>query len=230
MKKQDLHPNLAITGYRNDRYNEHDPVRGDNAENMRKKIALNTGLVYLFTGDGKGKTSAALGMLLRALSHGWKVGWVSWYKQASWGISEHQFPAILKKSVLDRLQFVAKGQGFFLGKDNKKVVQAGNAVIVDGVSEEEHKKAGMDALKEAQQLLPVVDVLFLDEICNAIADKLILEEDVVLLLAKRKKTHIVLTGRKASQQLMQVADLVSEVKKIKHPFDVGIMAVKGLDF
>jgi len=208
---------------------------GDYAENMRKKIAQQ-GLIYLFTGGGKGKTSAALGILLRALSHGWKVGWVSWYKQQSWGISEHEFPKMLKKTAAQRLTFDAQGKGFFLGKNSNKknsdpkMVQAGKALIVDAATTKDHMRSAHEAFSSAQKLLPKVDILFLDEICNALADNLIQETHVLELLKKRGAVHIVMTGRSASKKLIDLADLVSEINNIKHPFDKGKMAVKGLDF
>src|SRR5689334_21585370 len=129
------------------------------------------GLVYVFTGEGKGKTSAALGMLLRALAHGWKVGWVSWYKEKQWGISEHNLAAILNAETQKRLSFFPMGKGFYL--QGQKQVRAQSAVIIDDDSREAHKEAAREALQKAKALLPKVDVLFLDEVCNAIHDGLL---------------------------------------------------------
>ncbi len=190
---------------------------------------MNTGKVYIFSGDGKGKTSAALGMLLRGLSNGWSVAWISWYKQASWGISEHNVCNILNEETKKRLTFLPMGEGFFI-KDEKKHAHVHHAKVLDHATEEQHKQKAEEALIKAEEFLGKVDVLFLDEICNAINDKLILEERVIHLLSKREKTHVILTGRNVTMNLIEFSDLVSSVEKVKHPFDSGELAIKGLDF
>lgn len=194
------------------------------------------GLIYIFTGNGKGKTSAALGVLLRALAHGWHVGWISWYKEASWGISEHKLNTIFTAETLKRLTFLPMGKGFYLQnpeyveKSGMKVTHAKQAVIVDNQQPVEHREAAEQALNKAAELIRKVDVLILDEVCNAISDGLIKESDALELLEKREATHLVLTGRNASSLLQKGADLVSTIEKTKHPFDAGKLAVKGLDF
>jgi len=82
----------------------------------------------------------------------------------------------------------------------------------------------------AKKLVGKVDVLILDEVNNAIVDGLIDLIDLIDLISKRGKTHIIITGRHASAELVEVADLVTEMKKIKHPFDQGKKAVRGLDY
>lgn len=197
---------------------------------------LPLGLVYMFTGNGKGKTSAALGILTRALAHGWRVGWISWYKEASWGISEHKLDTIFTAETLKRLTFLPMGKGFYLQnpehveKSGMKMTHAKKAVIVDNHKTAEHREAAEQALNKATELIRKVDVLILDEVCNAISDGLIQESDILELLEKREATHLVLTGRNASSLLQKGADLVSTIEKTKHPFDAGKLAVKGLDF
>ena len=165
------------------------------------------GLVYVFTGEGKGKTSAALGVAVRAVCAGMKVGWVSWYK-------EKVLPTRLD---LVGLEMYAMGKGFY-------------KLPGDKVMPEEHKQAAAAALKQAEKLLKTVDVLVLDEVNNAVSDKLINLKQVIDLINKRGKTHLILTGRGACPELVEAADLVTEMKKVKHPFDRGIKAVKGLDY
>lgn len=190
---------------------------------------MNQGRVYIFTGEGKGKTSAALGILLRSLSHGWRACWISWYKQASWGISEHTLDTILNTQTQKRLSFFPMGEGFYIQSEEKKA-QVKKGVVVDHAKKEEHIHAAQHALKKAEEMLHTVDVLFLDEICNAISDGLLEEKDVIAFIKKRKTTHIIITGRNASSSLIEHADLVSEIQKVKHPYDKGIMAIQGLDF
>lgn len=202
---------------------------------MNIATSKKSGLVYLFTGDGKGKTSAALGIVLRALVNGWRVGWVSWYKEKQWGISEHSLSSILTEDAQKRLTFLPMGKGFFLPKDSKmvgkvKTARAQQAVIVDTEQPEDHIEAAQEALQKAEELLKAVDLLVLDEVCNAVHDGLLTNDDVIHVLEKRTTQHIVLTGRNASPELISAADLVSTIQKVKHPFDTGGMAIKGLDF
>lgn len=196
---------------------------------------MSLGMVYIFTGEGKGKTSAALGTLVRALAHGWAVGWVSWYKESSWRISEHKLDAILSHKTKQRLHFFSMGKGFYIPQattqfEGKKYTKAHDATIIDHAHAQEHKQSAQDALMQARSLFSSCDVVVMDEVCNAIADGLLRENDVVDVLRMRKEVHVILTGRYASPTLCKEADLVSEITKHKHPFDKGKLAVKGLDF
>lgn len=168
------------------------------------------GLVYVFTGEGKGKTSAALGVAIRAVCSGMKVGWVSWYK-------EKVLPTRPTRLDLEGIEMYAIGKGFYkLPTDHATPVQ--------------HRRAAAAALKQAEKLLKTVDVLVLDEVNNAVHDKLINLNQLTDLINNRGKTHLILTGRGATRSLLAGADLVTEMKKIKHPFDKGIKAVRGLDY
>ena len=178
----------------------------------KKSLHLKKGLIYIFSGEGKGKTSAVLGIAVRAIGAGLKVAMVQWYKRKQWPISEHQLPQYLKK-----LQVYPLGIGFYRLPVDEKTIN-------------KHRQAAEIALKQARELINKVDVLILDEVNNAVKDKLINLVDLIKLISKRGKTHVILTGREADKKLIKIADLVTEMKKIKHPFDRGIKAVKGLDF
>jgi cob(I)alamin adenosyltransferase len=191
------------------------------------------GLVYVFTGEGKGKTSAAIGVGVRAALSGMKVAMVSWYKESSWPISEKEIPKKLKNFKLYLM-----GRGFhikdlkFKNKDLriKRAPVVGGGFVVDDDQPFDHKKAAREALSQAQRLIGKVEVLILDEVTHAILDKFITATELVELLKRRGKTHVVVTGRKAPMALIHMADLVTEMKKVKHPYDRGVKAVKGLDF
>ncbi len=172
----------------------------------------NKGLVYVFTGDGKGKTSAALGVAVRAALSGLKVAIVQWYKEKRWPIAEHQIGKYIKN-----IKIYPLGSGFY-------------RLPTDHATPEQHQQAAAAALKQAEKLLSKVDVLVLDEVNNAVKDKLINLNDLMDLISKRGKTHLILTGRGATRRVLVGADLVTECKKIKHPFDKGLKAVKGLDY
>lgn len=172
----------------------------------------NTGLVYVFTGEGKGKTSAALWTAMRAALAGKRVAVVHWYKEVRWRTNDQKI-----KDLLPNLSDFLMGQGFY-------------KLRTDHASEDEHRASAQTALAKAKDLLSEVDVLVLDEIINAISDGLIEESEVLDLLAHRGPTHLILTGRGASDNLIDQADLVTEMRKIKHPFDRGQNAINGLDY
>lgn len=202
-----------------------------------------TGLVYIFTGDGKGKTSAALGVAMRAVGQGKRVAMVQWYKERRWKIGEHNLPELLKKSLF---KIYPMGQGFY-------------QLPTDHATPDQHKQAAQDALELAKKLLngrmakmvkmatmvgnfnhlnnpnnpnnpnPLF-LLILDEALNAVNDKLINLIDLINLISKRGQTHIILTGRNAPKKLIDLADLATEMKNLKHPYDSGKKAVLGLDF
>ncbi|MFH1244678.1 MAG: cob(I)yrinic acid a,c-diamide adenosyltransferase [bacterium] len=170
------------------------------------------GLIYVFTGEGKGKTSAALGLAVRAALRGMKVGIVQWYKEKRWPIAEHKIG-----EKLNNIQIFPLGSGFY-------------QLPTDHASQSEHRQAARAALKQARELVGKVDVLILDEVINAIGDGLVESKGVMELLNNRGRMHVVLTGRGASKELIEMADLVTECKKIKHPYDSGRPAIAGLDY
>jgi cob(I)alamin adenosyltransferase len=170
------------------------------------------GLVYVFTGEGKGKTSAGMWTAVRAALDGQEVAIVHWYKEARWPTTDQKI-----KDLLPNLHDYLMGSGFY-------------KLPTDHASSDEHKASALAALAKAGELLETVDVLVLDEIINAVSDGLLDEDTVLDLVGSRGTTHLILTGRGASRVLIDIADLVTEMKKIKHPFDKGKLAVKGLDF
>lgn len=188
-------------------------------------------MIYVFTGDGKGKTSAALGTVMRAVGNGMKAGWIAWYKQESWKLSE------LKSLKKLGVEVFLMGKGFKFNdqetmindqKIGKRELVDGS-MVVDKMSEEEHKKASKNALKKAGELIGKVDVLVLDEVNNAVNEKLIDVDDLIDLISKRGNTHLILTGRGVDRRVVELADLVTEMKKVKHPYDKGELAIRGLD-
>ena len=181
----------------------------------RRCCKVRKGLVIVFTGSGKGKTSAALGIALRASGHKYYVSIVQFVKGNS-RTGEARAVERLKPEV----EFLPMGKGFVnMGKSD--------------VSLEEHREAAQAALAVARKrmLSGAWDILILDEINTALALGLIALDDVLNLIANRpRKLHIVLTGRDAHPAVIEVADLVTEMKNIKHPFDSGIFAQQGIDF
>jgi cob(I)alamin adenosyltransferase len=177
-------------------------------------------MVYVFEGYGKGKTSAALGVTVRMLLLKKRVTWISWFKEESWKMAEMGLAKIFNKN----LKMYWMGKGFFGGPDDHDTP--------DG-----HKKAAVEALLLATKILnkktvvgDKVSLLVLDEVIRAVNDRLLTEQDVLNLIKMRGRTHLILTGHDCPKKILEEADLVTEMKKIKHPFDKGVLAVRGLDF
>ena len=171
-----------------------------------------SGLVYVFTGEGKGKTSAAIGIAVRAALSGMNVAIVQWYKEKRWPIAEHKLG-----ERFDNIKIYPLGSGFY-------------QLPSDHASPDEHKIAAQAAYTKAKELMGKVDLLVLDEICNTVKDGLLREKEILELIEKRGETHLVLTGRGATGVIIEMADLVTECRKIKHPYDKSKLAVRGLDF
>ena len=172
------------------------------------------GLVIVYTGDGKGKTTAALGMALRAAGHGMKILIV-------------QFIKSFKR--YGELKFVKK---YDCGIEIKTMGRGYVKMKGDVHPFEEHVKAAKKTLKFARQQIELrkYQIVVLDEINIALEKKLIpITEVVDLIKQKPPDLHLVLTGRGAPKKLIQLADLVSEVKEIKHPFKKGIPAQIGIE-
>lgn len=191
---------------------------------------ISKGKVYMFTGDGKGKTSAALGVAVRMLCLGKRVLWVSWYKNADWDISEGK----LVEKFPDNLTMVWGGRGFyFKNSKNQKLKNTrdvNGALVHDFDTPEGHKRAAEDALGIISDTLGGYDLVVMDEVVNAISDGLIREDVVSKMIRGRGMVNVVLTGRGNLEKIIPQCDLISEVKKIKHPYDNGGLAVRGLDY
>jgi len=169
------------------------------------------GLVEVFTGNGKGKTTAALGIVLRAIAHNLKV-YIVYFMKGGYPYGEQQV-----FSQLPNVDFSVFGHERLADPNN----------IKPGEKEEAKK-----ALAKAREVISGgdYDVVILDEVNIAAAWKLIdVAEVLELVKSKPKDMELILTGRYADQSLIDAADLVTEMKKIRHPYDRGIRARKGID-
>jgi cob(I)alamin adenosyltransferase len=176
---------------------------------------MDRGLVIVYTGKGKGKTTAALGIVLRAVGHGMKVGMIQFIK-GEWYYGE----LTSSKRLEPEFELVAAGKGFV-------------GIIDDDHPREDHLNAAKAALELAREKLrsQTYQVLILDEINYAVKLGLISDDDVIeLIKSKPLGVTLVLTGNYASDAVIAAADLVTEMKEIKHPYQQGIKAKKGIDF
>ncbi|HMK33285.1 MAG TPA: cob(I)yrinic acid a,c-diamide adenosyltransferase [Nitrosopumilaceae archaeon] len=176
---------------------------------------MENGLVIVYTGKGKGKTTAALGIALRAVGYNQKVCMLQFIK-GSW----HYGEMTSSKRLEPEFDLTAIGKGFVGIIDDKSPI-------------EEHKKIAEEALRVAQKKINSreYNIIILDEINYAIKLGLINLEDVLEIISnKPKSVSLVLTGNYARDEVIERADLVTEMREIKHPFKSGIKAKKGIDF
>lgn len=172
------------------------------------------GLVILYTGEGKGKTTAALGLVLRAVGYKKKCLIVQFGK--SWFTGEL---AGIKK-LAPFVKIIQGGKGFL-------------GILGSKVSKEDHKKGAKEAFDiiYKEVISGKWDIVVADEIVGAVSSGVLgLNQAVKLIKSKPKDLDLVLTGHYASKKLIQMADLVTQMQEIKHPFQKGILAKKGIDF
>ena len=170
------------------------------------------GMVQLFTGNGKGKTSAALGAVLRALGHGMKV-FIVFFMKGNYPYGE--FSTLSRLSNVDVASF---GFRHFTDLANLKP------------EEIEQAKLALSAARQAM-LSGNYDLVVLDEVNVAVNFKLIDVDEVIKLVNdKPPKVELILTGRYADARLIKLADLATEMVKLKHPYDKGVKARKGIEY
>lgn len=192
------------------------------AEKMRKKKEARTrmlatkteerGLLIVHTGKGKGKSTAAFGMVFRAIGHGYKVGIVQFVKGA-WGTGERD----VLENYPGQVTIKAMGEGFTWDtQDRQRDIAAARSAwetAKEMIADESYKMVLLDELN----IVLRYEYLPLDEVLQ-------------VLKAKPRDTHVIVTGRNAREELIEVADLVTEMTEIKHPFRSGVKAQPGIEF
>ena len=181
-----------------------------NQKKMRKD-----GLVIVYTGKGKGKTTAALGMVLRALGYNYKICMIQFIK-GSW----HYGEMTSSKRLEPEFELIAVGKGFV-------------GILDDKSPRREHERIAQEPLRLSKEKIESkkYDIIILDEINYAVNLGLVkLEEVLDIIKIKPPKLNLVLTGNYAKKEVIDLADLVTEMKEVKHPFKSGLKAKKGIDF
>ena len=176
---------------------------------------MTKGLVIVYTGKGKGKTTAALGIALRAVGYNQKVCMIQFIK-GSW----HYGEMTSSKRLEPEFELTAIGKGFV-------------GIIDDDHHIQDHKNAAKVALDLIRKKMSEkkYDILILDEINYAAKIGLISVSEMLEILKRRPKgMTLVLTGNYAPQEIIDFADLVTEMREVKHPYKLGIKAKKGIDF
>lgn len=187
-----------------------------NSRNQQKsessyKDSYSMGLIQVYTGNGKGKTTAALGLALRAYLHGFKVAFIQFMKGTNYGEDKIS-------KMLPGFYFEKFGRENFVDPKNP-----------DPLDIKEAEKA----FKRCKELVfsGNFDLIVMDEINVAMSFGLLnVEEIVEFLKTKPSNVEVILTGRYAPEPILRMADLVSEVKEIKHPYSKGIPARRGIEY
>jgi cob(I)alamin adenosyltransferase len=172
-------------------------------------MELKKGLVQLYTGNGKGKTTAGLGQAIRASGQGLRVGIIQFFKGRCSGEQR-----MAKRLNLKIYSFCPVHPA--LGGERKKA-----------------KRECREGLRFAQEIIQSkkYDLIILDEINIATRDRLVEVNDVLTLIKKKpKKVELILTGRGASKKIIASSDLVTEMRKIKHPYQKGVRAKRGIEY
>lgn len=173
------------------------------------------GLLAVYTGDGKGKTTAALGLCVRAVGYGHRVAIIQFIK-GSWHYGELDGIRRLAPEV----SLEAMGKGFV-------------GILDDQLPREEHVAAARATLEEAHRVIQsaVHRIVILDEVNVALQLGLVSTSEVLNVVKDRPAAmHVVCTGRGAPPELVELADLVTEMREVKHPFQKGLKAQRGFDF
>ena len=186
-------------------------------EDYKTKAAV----TVVYTGEGKGKTSASVGLLARALGNGWRAAYIQFIKH--WNVGEHDFIYKIEPVFGDKLFFYKGGKGFYDAGD----------LSAKNVSEAEHKKAAQLTYDKAYKCATSgkYDIVICDEINTAVHHRLITKKDLEKLIKdKAPKTSLCLTGRDFPKEFLKYADIATNMTKIKHHFDEKFLANKGIDF
>ncbi len=170
-----------------------------------------SGIVIVYTGEGKGKSSSAFGVMLRAVARGWSVMVIQFIKSEKWKTGERKMAEELG------VDWVTGGDGFTWDSDDMEATA----------------RAARETWQVAQVAISggTYDLVILDEATYPVSFGWIpVEEMVAALDARPEAVNIIITGRDADQAIIDAADTVTEMRKIKHAFDEGVVAKKGLDF
>jgi len=177
-------------------------------------------VIVVYTGEGKGKTSASLGLMVRALGTGWKVAYIQFIK--AWDVGEHKFINDIIPIYKNKLDFYKGGLGFF---------KAGELSTYK--SEADHKTQAKNTYDFAYKAATSgkYQLVICDEINNAAHDGLLTISDLENLIDKKHPhTNLCLTGRYFPTSLIEKVDIVTEMTKLKHHFDNKLIANKGIDY
>lgn len=190
------------------------------------------GLVICYLGTGKGKTTAAMGMAIRAAGAGMNVFILQFVKAAnasSDDIKQGEWPASSEIDFFNAISYPSRVGTI----DNEQVGLGFVGILGDKKEKEAHIRQAIKGLERAREIIVSGEyqVVILDEIISALESKLIEERDILdLISVKKPLQHLVLTGHNRYPNILKHCDLVTEMKMIKHPYYKGILAQRGIDY
>jgi len=187
----------------------------------REKIlatkTIEKGLLIVHTGKGKGKSTAAFGLVMRAMGNGMRVGVIQFVK-GKWDTGER----VILEHFPDQIEIHAMGEGFSWDTQDK---------ARDIAAARKAWEKSKEMIEASRGPNPQFDMILLDELNIVLRyDNLPLDEIVETLSNKPEDLHVIVTGRNAKDELIEIADLVTEMAQIKHPFRSGVKAQKGIEF
>ncbi len=212
---------MSETDDENARANEKAKKRQDAKAKIMAGKTIEKGLLMVHTGKGKGKSTAAFGLAMRAIGNGFRIGIVQFVKGA-WQTGER--PVL--EMFPDQVEIKAMGEGFTWNtQDRARDIAAAKAAWAEA------QRMIEAARPKENGAAPDFDLLVFDELNIVLRyDYLDLSEVVEVLKNRPPKLHIVVTGRNAKPELIEAADLVTEMTEVKHPFQAGVKAQKGIEF
>lgn len=178
-------------------------------------------VVVVYTGESKGKTSASIGLMCRALGTDWRVAYIQFIKH--WEVGEHRFINKILPFFEGKLTFYKGGKGFYNAGD----------ISAKNVSDDEHRAAARVTYDFTYTCATSgnYEMVICDEINNAVNDGLLNQSDLEKLITDRhEKTSLCLTGRNFPSELLPHVDIATNMTKIKHHFDEKFLANKGIDY
>ena len=201
----------------NARANEKARKRKEARDRMLATKTIEMGLLIVHTGKGKGKSTAAFGLVMRALGHGMRVGIIQFVK-GKWETGERH---VLEKFP-DQVTIRTMGEGFtWETQDRARDIAAAQSAW----------EAAKEMIDASRGESPAYDLVLLDELNIVLRyDYLPLDEVVAFLADRPEDLHVVVTGRNAKDPLIAAADLVTEMTMVKHPFRSGVKAQQGIEF
>lgn len=197
------------------------------------------GLTIIYWGYGKGKSTAAIGLALRALGQGQRVLFMQFMKggkEAGWETGEGKMLKKLREQG-EQIEFRVVGKGWVRIMGDKKPIEDHEQSAREGLEfvKNQFVIAGGSASETSEAEPPHVDqkfnVIILDEILSAVDSALLSVDDIKdLIAAKPPEVHLLMTGHSEYPELAELADLVTKMEKVKHPYDTGVLAQRGVDF
>ncbi|MCW2278319.1 cob(I)yrinic acid a,c-diamide adenosyltransferase [Heliophilum fasciatum] len=193
---------------------------------------LTQGLVQVYTGNSKGKTTASLGLALRAIGHGFRVYIIQFMKGSTYYGElfsvQRLYPEIQIAQYGRNCQFDS-----MIRQGEMTCTGCGHCFVRKGEATEQDRAGAQFAMQRAREVMASgeFDLVILDELSNALYFELItLEEALDLIRSKPEKVELIITGRNAPQEIQDAAHLVTEMREIKHPYQIGVPSRRGIEY